>query len=51
MKNRRARTAAVTAVGLASLALGPTPRAQAPTPVRNDLPRVGQQEVVMMRHA
>ena len=51
MKNRRARTAAVTAVGLAALALGPAPGAQSPNPVRNDVPRVGQQEVVMMRHA
>ena len=51
MKNRRARTAAVTAVGLAALTLGPAPGAQPPTPVRNDVPRVGQQEVVMMRHA
>ena len=51
MKNRRARTAAVMAVGLAALALGPAPEAQAPTPVRNDVPRLGQQEVIMMRHA
>ena len=51
MKNRGARTVAATAVGLAALALGPAPGAQAPAPVRNDVPRLGQQEVVMMRHA
>lgn len=51
MKNRRARTTGVTAVGLAALELGPAPGAQPPTPVRNDVPRVGQQEVIMMRHA
>ena len=51
MKNRRARTAVVAAVGLAALALGPAPGAQSPIPVRNDVPRVGQQEVIMMRHA
>ncbi len=51
MKSGRRRAGGFAAVGLSVLALGPTLRAQAPTPVRNDVPRVGQQEVVMMRHA
>ncbi len=51
MKNRRAGTAAAVAVGLSVLALCPAPGAQPPTPIRNDVPRVGQQEVIMMRHA
>ena len=51
MNSHRAGTGVAAAVGLVVLALGPTVAAQAPTPVRNDVPRVGQQEVVMMRHA
>ena len=39
------------AVGLSVLTLGPAAGAQTPAPVRNDVPRAGQQEVVMMRHA
>ena len=51
MSSHRAGTGVAVVVGLAVLALGPTVVAQAPTPVRNDVPRAGQQEVVMMRHA
>ncbi len=50
MKSHR-RTGNVIAVGLSALALCATLAAQSPTPVRNDVPRVGQQEVIMMRHA
>ena len=46
-----ARTASFVAVGLSVLALCPAAAAQPPSPVRNDVPRAGQQEVVMMRHA
>lgn len=46
-----ARTASLMAVGLSLLALCPAAGAQTPAPVRNDVPRAGQQEVVMMRHA
>ena len=51
MKSGRARAGSFAAVGLSVLAFCPAPGAQPPTPVRNDVPRVGQQEVVMMRHA
>ena len=51
MKSGRARAGSFAAVGLALLVLAPAAGAQAPTPVRNDVPRVGQQEVIMMRHA
>ena len=51
MKRRRARTGSFVAVGLSALSFCPTPGAQPPTPVRNDVPRMGQQEVIMMRHA
>ena len=51
MKRHRARTGSFVAVGLSALAFCATPGAQPTTPVRNDVPRVGQQEVIMMRHA
>ena len=51
MKNHRPSTGSVIAIGLSALALCATLAAQTPTPVRNDVPRVGQQEVIMMRHA
>ena len=51
MKSGRTRAGCFAAVGLSVLAFCPAPGAQAPTPVRNDVPRVGQQEVIMMRHA
>ena len=51
MKSHRPGTGSVIAIGLSALVLGATLAAQPPTPVRNDVPRVGQQEVIMMRHA
>ena len=51
MKSHHARTTSLVTVGLSVLALGTAAVAQPPSPVRNDVPRLGQQEIIMMRHA